>query len=88
MAPPRSSASSAGNAFRDSEIRYRRLFEAAQDGILILDATSGEITYVNPFLERLLGFTHEEFLGKALWEIGMWKDIELSKQAFAELQTN
>jgi two-component system, cell cycle sensor histidine kinase and response regulator CckA len=74
-----------GSALRDSEIRYRRLFETAQDGILILDATSGQITDVNPFLEKLLEYTHEEFLGKALWQIGMFKDIEVSKAAFAAL---
>lgn len=74
-------------ALQDSEARYRRLFEAAQDGILILDAETGLITDVNPFLVKLLGYSHEEFLGKELWEIGLFKDIEASKNAFRELQT-
>jgi PAS domain S-box-containing protein len=74
-------------ALQDSEARYRRLFEAAQDGILILDAETGLITDVNPFLVKLLGYSHEEFLGKELWEIGLFKDIEASKSAFRELQT-
>src|SRR5690242_8724616 len=52
---------------RDSEARYRRLFEAAQDGILVLDADTGLITDVNPFLMELLDYSREEFLGKALW---------------------
>jgi PAS domain S-box-containing protein len=73
-------------ALRASESRYRRLFEAAQDGILILDAKTGLITDVNPFLVKLLSYSHEEFLGKALWEIGLFKDIEASKAAFLELQ--
>jgi PAS domain-containing protein len=60
---------------RDSEVRYRRLFEAAQDGILILDAETGRITDVNPFLVKLLDYSHEEFLGKELWDIGLFKDI-------------
>jgi PAS domain S-box-containing protein len=77
---------SPGQALRDSETRYRRLFEAAQDGILILDATTGLITDVNPFLIKLLDYSHEEFLGKALWEIGLFKDIEASKEAFRELK--
>ena len=77
---------SPGQALRDSETRYRRLFEAAQDGILILDATTGLITDVNPFLIKLLDYSHEEFLGKALWEIGLFKDIEASKAAFRELK--
>ena len=71
---------------RDSEARYRRLFETAQDGILILDAETGRITDVNPFLEKLLDYSREEFLGKELWEIGLFKDIEASKAALQELQ--
>ncbi len=73
-------------ALRDSETRYRRLFETAKDGILILDAISGQITDVNPFLVGLLGYTHEELIGKKLWEIGPFKDIVASQAAFRELQ--
>jgi len=54
-----------------SEVRYRRLFETAQDGILILDAETGQIADVNPFLIEMLGYAKEEFLGKKLWEIGV-----------------
>ena len=71
-----------------SELRYRRLFEAAQDGILILDAKTGAITDVNPFLIRMLGYTRAEFLEKRLWEVGAFKDIEASKDAFQALQKN
>lgn len=71
-----------------SELRYRRLFEAAQDGILILDAETGRITDVNPFLIKLLGYSREEFLEKRLWEVGAFKDIEASKDAFQALQKN
>ena len=73
-------------ALQASETRYRRLFEAAQDGILILDADTGQITDVNPFLMEMLGYSEEEFVGKRLWEIGPFKDIEASETAFAELQ--
>src|SRR5579872_7050610 len=71
-------------ALKDSEARYRRLFETAQDGILILDAKTGLITDVNPFLVKLLDYSFEEFIGKELWEIGVFKDIEASKTAFRE----
>ena len=71
---------------RTSEIRYRRLFEAARDGILILDASTLKITDVNPFMTELLGYTHEQFSGKELWEIGLFKDKEASKKAFEELR--
>lgn len=78
-------ATLSGEALRDSEIRYRRLFEAAQDGILILDAETGLITDVNPFLIHLLNYSKEEFLGKELWQIGLFSDIHASKSAFQEL---
>ncbi len=69
-----------------SEMRYRRLFETAQDGILILDADTGQIVEVNPFLITMLGFSREQFLGKKLWEIGLFKDIVANKDNFEELQ--
>src|SRR6185312_5746793 len=75
-----------GQALRDSEARYRRLFEAAQDGILILNAQTGMITDVNPFLMDLLDYSREEFLGNALWDIGLFQDIQASKSAFEDLQ--
>jgi PAS domain S-box-containing protein len=71
---------------QNSETRYRRLFETAKDGILILDAYNGQIVDVNPFLIEILGYSYEEFLGKELWEIGIFKNIEDSKAAFIELQ--
>jgi protein-histidine pros-kinase len=73
-------------AHRASELRYRRLFESAKDGILILDADSGKIVDVNPFLIEMLGFSKEEFVGKELWQIGLFKDVAASRSAFAELQ--
>jgi PAS domain S-box-containing protein len=75
-------------ALRDSETRYRRLFETAQDGILLLDATTGQIVDVNPFLIAWLGYSHADFVGKHLWEIGPFKDVAESKLAFEQLQTN
>jgi putative two-component system response regulator len=69
-----------------SQLRYRGLFEAAREGILILDAEIGQILDVNPFLIEMLGYSKEEFLGKKLWEIGLFKDIAASKKSFMELQ--
>jgi two-component system cell cycle sensor histidine kinase/response regulator CckA len=71
---------------RASELKYRRLFETAKDGILILDAKTGAITDVNPFLLNLLGFAYDEFIGARLWEIGPFKDVTECKLAFVELQ--
>jgi PAS domain S-box-containing protein len=53
-------------SLKDSEIRYRRLFEAAQNGILILDAGTGAIMDVNPYLINMLGYAREEFVEKKL----------------------
>src|ERR1035437_6268945 len=71
---------------RDSEIRYRRLFETAKDGILILDAQTGMVVDVNPFLIELLGFPREHFLEKKVWELGFLKDVFASRDKFAELK--
>src|ERR1700691_2111970 len=77
----------AKEALQASEIRYRRLFERAQDGILILDFATGQVVDVNPFLTNLLGYSHAELVGKDLWEIGPVKDISASRLSFADLQT-
>ena len=71
-----------------SELRYRRLFETAQDGILILNADTGQISDVNPFLIDMLGYSKNEFLGKRLWEIGAFIDVRKSREAYKELQKN
>src|SRR5439155_1721747 len=66
--------------------RYRRLFETAQDGILLVDPHTGRVFDANPFLTDLLGYTRDELVGKELWEIGLFRDIESNKAAFRTLQ--
>jgi PAS domain S-box-containing protein len=68
-----------------SEIRYRRLFESAKDGIIILDAVNGEIVDVNPFITKNLDYLKEDLIGKHLWEIGFLKDSIFNKDSFLEL---
>jgi PAS domain S-box-containing protein len=75
-----------GECIRISENRYRRLFEAARDGILILDPVTRKIIDVNPFMVELLGYPREEFIGKELWEIGLLRDEQASREAFQELE--
>ena len=72
----------------ESEVRYRRLFETAKDGILILDGDTGRIVDANPFLQDMLGYTEGELIGKALWEIGPVKNIAASQDAMRKLQNN
>jgi len=76
----------AESALRASETRYRRLFEAAQDGILILNAETGAVEDVNPFLACLVGFTKEQILRKKVWELGCFHNLIANQEKFAELQ--
>ena len=67
------------------EVRYRRLFETAQDGILLLDAETGQITDVNPFLADMLGYDADDILSMKLWELGPFKGAETIEHSFNEL---
>lgn len=69
-----------------SEVRYRRLFESAKDGILILDCDTGKIIDINPFLIELLGYSREQLIEKTVWELGPFKDIIPNRNKFLELQ--
>ncbi len=71
---------------KESETRYRRLFEAAKDGVLLIDFNTGVILDVNPFLIELLGYPKSEFLKKKLWDVGVFKNAAISKDRFSELQ--
>lgn len=73
---------------RASEIRYRRLFEAAKDGVLIVDPETRRITDVNPFLMQLLGYRRDEFIGKELYEIGLFRDEAAAHAAFNQLRND
>jgi len=75
-------------ALLHSEIRYRRLFETAKDGILILDTHTGRITDANPFMSELLGYSHDHFLDKELWEIGLFSDKSANEAAVRTLQND
>jgi PAS domain S-box-containing protein len=73
-------------ALQASEIRYRRLFETAQDGILILNAETGLIDDVNPYMIDMLHYSLDEFVGMKIWEVSPFKDTVFNKEAFEELQ--
>ena len=74
-------------ALKNQEAQYRCLFDASQEGILILDYQSGKIVDANPHITQLMGFSLEEVVGKELWENGFIMDKELARKAYLELQT-
>ncbi len=78
----------ATHKLQESEVRYRRLFEAAHDGILILNTVTRRISDVNPFMLELLDYPREHFIGKELWEIGIFRDKEANQSAMLDLQKN
>lgn len=73
---------------RTSEVRYRRMFETANDGILILNPETCQITDANPFVTRLLGYPLNQLVGKQLFEIGLLKDEAASREMFDNLKMN
>ncbi len=71
---------------RLSENRYRRLFEAAHDGVLLIDPGTNQIIDANPFMTTLLGYSHDQLIGKELFEIGLLQDEAASRQMFTKLK--
>ena len=59
----------------DSEERYRRLFETADDGILLLEKSKLKIRHANPAIMAMLGYSNEELIGKDMNDIGFPDDI-------------
>ncbi len=73
------------SALRESEVRYRRLFETANDGVLLLDPCTRKITDANPFMTTLLGYPNDQLVGKELCEIGLLKNEHASQSMFKKL---
>ena len=69
-------------ALRASEAQYRLIFETAREGIWLMDAESGKLLDVNPFLQDLLGYSREELVGKRPWEVGLYADAEGARARF------
>ena len=76
----------AETALRTSEIRYRRLFEAARDGVLLVDPHTHKIIEANPFMTQLLSCSREDLLGHELRQIGLLKDAVAQQAAWEQLQ--
>jgi len=59
----------------ESEERFRRLFETANDGIVLLEKGEGKITHANPATEKMLGYTKKDSIGNKLQDIGVLLDM-------------
>ncbi|NVO09157.1 MAG: PAS domain S-box protein [Bacteroidales bacterium] len=73
-------------SIKESELQYRRLFENATDGILILNFDTGQIIDVNPFALEKIGCSKQEIIDKKIWEIIIFKGSIESKILFQEIQ--
>ncbi len=72
----------------ESEERYRRLFETAKDGIVLLEKSNGHITHVNPAAEMMFGYSSKECSGKRLQDIGVMFDMGDFQTIIQELNKN
>ncbi len=64
-----------------TDARYRRLFETARDGILMLEGETGEIVDANPFATSLTGYSRTELVGRRLWDTGIFSPADLQDMA-------
>ena len=71
---------------RASELRYRRLFEASTDGILLVDPDTQTVMDANPVMADLLGYAHGQLLDRELWKIGLFPDKHSTLAALRELE--
>ena len=63
------------NLLKESEKRYKRVFETASDGIVFFEQHEGKITHANPATEKMLGYTQKEIIGSKLQDIGITLDM-------------
>ena len=70
---------------KSDETRYRQLFKIAKEGILVIDAATGKVTDVNPYLVELLGQSKKQFIEKEIWSIGVFKKLIPSIDAFKKM---
>ncbi len=73
------------DTMQPSEVKFRRMFESAHDGILLIECETGEISDVNPYFSLSLGYPKDEVIGTELWEFEPFNRIIGSRDAFLEL---
>ena len=77
-------------ALRESEERYRRLFEVGSDAILLVEVDTGRILDANPAALKLYGYSRVEFLrltaGEVFAEPAQTQEAISSERAQAQLR--
>jgi len=73
-------------ALHNTSLCYQRLFETTSDGVLILNADTGVIEDVNPFLLNLLACPRDALLGRKFWDVGFFREIADDEDQFARLR--
>jgi two-component system CheB/CheR fusion protein len=71
---------------RAAEVRYRRLFETAKDGIVLADAETGEILDSNPFITKAFGYSRKLLAGQKFWESDLFRDTGIDEKLASELR--
>ncbi|MEW6211651.1 MAG: PAS domain-containing protein, partial [Acidobacteriota bacterium] len=74
----------ASEALRASQERFRALIENISEVIALVDA-DGNLRYISPAVERILGYTAEERLGRDGFELVHPDDAATLRAAFADL---
>ena len=69
-----------------SELRYRRLFETMNTGIMIVEMGTGIILDVNPALVEMIGSSQEAFMGETLWDLEFLRPIVGTKERKSALR--
>jgi PAS domain S-box-containing protein len=71
---------------RQSERRYRRLFETSRDGILLVEPSTGKVVDANPAASELFGRPCEKLVGQELWELGVFKNAEANQSFLRRME--
>ena len=77
---------------RESELRYRTLFEGTSEGIIVADSKTTKYVFMNPAICDMMGYTKKEMLNNSLLDSHPKDQIEIvkshfDKQASGEIKT-
>jgi PAS domain S-box-containing protein len=69
-------------AIKESEIRYRRIVETANEGIWLLDSEL-HTSYVNRQMAQMLGYELREMIGRSVLDFYFPEDIDYKRQVLS-----